>query len=80
MNVTVKEFRTQPSRILSLVQAGNDVTITLRGKPAARIVPIQDPQINATDDFFIGFGIWKDREVMADASAYVEAMREGRKI
>jgi prevent-host-death family protein len=80
MNVTVKELRTQPSRILALVQAGTDVTITLRGKPAARIVPAQEQQADIEDDFLIGFGIWKDREDMTDATAYVEAMRAGRVI
>jgi antitoxin (DNA-binding transcriptional repressor) of toxin-antitoxin stability system len=63
-----------------LVKGGTDVTITLRGKPAAKLIPIQESQAQGDDDFFIGFGIWKDRDEMSDATAYVEGTRKGRSI
>ncbi|MDR1087681.1 MAG: type II toxin-antitoxin system prevent-host-death family antitoxin [Coriobacteriales bacterium] len=81
MEVTVKELRSQPGRILSMVQSGRDITITMRGKPAAKIIPLDQAKCEvAEDDFFLGFGIWKDRDDMADSTAFVEKMRKGRDI
>jgi prevent-host-death family protein len=81
MEVTVKELRSQPGRILSMVQSGKDITITMRGKPAARIIPIDEANSETSkDDFFIGFGIWKNRDDMADSTAFVNKMRKGREI
>jgi prevent-host-death family protein len=80
MDVSVKELRAQPGRILSMVKAGDEVTITMRGKPTAKIIPIIDTPAESEDDMFIGFGIWKNREDMEDTAAYVADMRKGRSI
>jgi prevent-host-death family protein len=81
MEVTVKELRSQPGRILSMVQSGNDITITMRGRPAARIVPIDEPKDKASeDDLFVGFGMWRGRDDMASPTAFVEEMRKGRTV
>ena len=37
--VNVHEAKTQLSRLLARVEAGEDVTIARRGKPVARLVP-----------------------------------------
>ncbi|MDR0852116.1 MAG: type II toxin-antitoxin system prevent-host-death family antitoxin [Clostridiales Family XIII bacterium] len=79
MQVTVKELRTQPGRIISMVRSGNDITITLRGKPTAKIVPLDYlPADETTDDELIAFGMWRDREDLQDPSAYVAELRKGR--
>jgi prevent-host-death family protein len=81
MNISVKEFRTQPSRVLSLVKSGTDITITLRGKPTAKLIPIEEPQrAIGDDDFYIGFGMWKNRENATSSVDVVEKMRRGRQI
>jgi prevent-host-death family protein len=80
MNIPVKELRTQPGRVLSLVRTGVDVTITYRGKPTAKLIPIEEPKEVSEDDFFVGFGIFKDREDMASPTAFVEKMRRGHRI
>jgi prevent-host-death family protein len=81
MNISVKELRTQPSRILSLVKTGTDITITLRGKPAAKLIPLEEPHAEAgDDDFYVGFGLWKNRENTTSSVDVVEEMRKGRRI
>ncbi len=79
MDVSIKELRTQAGRIVSMASSGNDITITFRGKPAAKIVPLDyaAPKEGA-DDSLSAFGMWKNREDMKDPSAYVEELRKGR--
>jgi prevent-host-death family protein len=43
---TLKEFALNPSKVIHLVMTGEeDVTITLRGIPAVRIVPATGPDV-----------------------------------
>ena len=59
---------------------GEEVVITYRGTPRAKIVPVSKPSKRAStkkqNDFC---GIWKDRKDMEDVEAYVRKLREGRK-
>lgn len=82
MEVSVKELRKQPGRIISMVGSGNSITITMRGKPAAKIVPLDEPvkEKNTFDDELFAFGMWKDREDMKDPSAFVADLRKGRSL
>lgn len=41
VEVGVHEAKTKLSKLLALVEAGEDVVITRGGKPVARLVPIQ---------------------------------------
>jgi antitoxin (DNA-binding transcriptional repressor) of toxin-antitoxin stability system len=61
-----------------MVSSGNEITITMRGKPAARIVPLDYATALHTDDL-TAFGMWKDREDMKDPSEFVAELRKGRK-
>ena len=42
--VNVSQAKTQLSRLLARVEAGEEVTITRRGKPVARLVRLQAPE------------------------------------
>jgi prevent-host-death family protein len=77
MQVSVKELRVQPGRILAIVQNGGEVTVTMRGKPAAKIVPIRDDE--APKILPSAFGMWGERDDMEDVSAYVDGIRKGRR-
>lgn len=79
MEISVKELRKQPGRIISIVGSGNSVTVTMRGKPAAKIVPLDTRSENEDDnnDSF-AFGMWKDRDDMKDPAAFVADLRKGR--
>jgi prevent-host-death family protein len=41
---TLAEAKAQLSRLVEMVEAGEDVTITKRGRPAVRIVPSTPPR------------------------------------
>jgi prevent-host-death family protein len=81
MEVSVKELRAQPGRIIAMAGSGNNITITVRGKPAAKIVPLDYvPEKENTDDEQPAFGMWKDREDMENPSAFVAGLRKGRNL
>jgi prevent-host-death family protein len=73
----MKELKTRPGRIISMVNDGNEITVTLRGKPAAKIVPVERSAAAAPDD---AFGIWKDRRDMDDVDAFLDSMRKDREL
>ena len=81
MEITTKQLRAQPGRILSQVNNGLDVTITYRGKPSAKIIPItkrESANIDDTCDEL--FGIWKGRKEIENVEKYIRNMRKGRKM
>jgi antitoxin (DNA-binding transcriptional repressor) of toxin-antitoxin stability system len=62
MQVSVKELRKEPGRIISMVGSGNCITVTMRGKPAAKIVLLDYvPEEAHADEELLAFGMWKDR-------------------
>ena len=81
MEITTKQLRIQPGRIISQVSDGQVVTITYRGKPRAKIVPITDKRIfdieDSSDELF---GIWKNRKEMENVEQYIRNIRKGRKL
>jgi len=81
MVITTKQLRVQPGKIISQVNNGLDVTITYRGKPSAKIVPInKEKSINTKNTEDLLFGIWKDKKDITDVDQYVRNMRKGRKL
>ena len=79
MEVTTKELRIQPGKIIEYVVNGEEVTVTFRGKPLARIVPITMETVASTIEDDVIFGMWKDREQEGRVEDVVRTMREGRK-
>ncbi|GHV30362.1 hypothetical protein AGMMS4952_17270 [Spirochaetia bacterium] len=83
MEITTKQLRIQPGRIISQVNNGQEITITYRGKPCAKIIPINKQNFdlqNAEETDNELFGMWKDREDMGDVEQYVRNLRKGRKL
>jgi prevent-host-death family protein len=81
MEITTKQLRIQPGRIISQVNNGQEITITYRGKACAKIVPLfprKKIDLEESDDEL--FGIWKDRIEMENVEQYVRNMRKGRKL
>ena len=79
MEVTTKELRIQPGKIIEYVVNGEEVTVTFRGKPLARIVPITMETVASTIEDDDIFGMWKDREQEGRVEDVVRTMREWRK-
>ena len=78
MEVSTKELRIQPGRIIDQVVNGEEVTVTFRGKALARIVPMASTTAKSDQDEPGIFGMWKDRELADSVDSQLRTMREGR--
>ncbi|MDR1316847.1 MAG: type II toxin-antitoxin system prevent-host-death family antitoxin [Spirochaetales bacterium] len=81
MEVTTKQLRSQPGRIISQVNNGQEITITYRGKAFAKIVPCKKESskqsANPENELF---GMWKNRDDINDVDRYVRNIRKGRDV
>jgi len=60
MKATAKDLRFQSRELLNTVNRGEEVVITYRGNPCAKLVPYQsEGKKNKEDELF---GIWKDHK------------------
>ena len=76
MTVTAKDLRFNVNMLFDVLSKGEDITITYRGKPKAKLVSTDrsDDNNNKKDDSL--FGLWKDRDGSVDDM--VRGMRKGR--
>ena len=79
MVVTAKQLRIEGGRIISQAENGQEITITFRGKPRAKIVPLGGRKSGAEKTDSELFGIWKDRKDMVNTEQFVRNLRKGRK-
>jgi prevent-host-death family protein len=80
MEITTKQLRLESGKIISQVSKGQEITITYRGKPRAKIIPIEDKRMPVSQEPLNElFGIWKDREDIADVEQFARNIRKGRK-
>jgi len=79
MKATAKDLRVHSKGLLDAVSKGEDVIITFRGKPCARLVPYEKTDKSAVldnkDDLF---GIWADRTDIESVEGYIQNLRKGR--
>ena len=76
MNATAKDLRFHSKELLDTVTRGEEVVITYRGKPCAKLVPFT-PEIRKAETNEL-FGIWKDHDATQDVDGYVRKLRKGR--
>lgn len=76
MKVTTKELRIQPGKIIDQVSAGQEITVTYRGKPLAKIIPFKSSISNKEDTTI--FGMWKNHSQSESVEDYVRNLRKGR--
>jgi prevent-host-death family protein len=76
MNATAKDLRFHSRELLDTVKRGEEVVITYRGKPCAKLVPFSEGAKEESANEL--FGLWKDREELQDVDAYVRKIRKGR--
>ncbi|VAW36260.1 hypothetical protein MNBD_CHLOROFLEXI01-3232 [hydrothermal vent metagenome] len=74
MQATAKDLRFNVKALLDTVTRGEEVIITYRGKPLAKLVPFED-EISDEDALF---GIWADHSQSNDVNAYIQTIRKGR--
>jgi prevent-host-death family protein len=79
MKATAKDLRIHSKGLLDAVSKGEDVVITFRGKPCARLVPYEEVAKTALlDNQNDLFGIWADRVDIESVEGYVQNLRKGR--
>jgi len=77
MEITAKELRGKPGRIIEQAARGTEVIITIHGKKMARLVPYRTENAeNGIEDEL--FGLWKDRDGIGSVDEYVRSLRKGR--
>lgn len=79
MEVTAKELRIHPGKIIELVSRGIEVIITYRGKKLAKLIPFEEDLVtheNGTDEIF---GLWKNHPAALSVEEEVRSARKGRK-
>lgn len=82
MNATIVDLRYHMKDVLRAIDRGETVTILYRGKEKAKLMPVvpskadPDRQERTEDQPF--FGMWRDRDEMADPVAFVRNLRKPR--
>lgn len=74
MTVTAKDLRFNISMLFDVLNKGEEVLITYRGKAKAKLIPHDEPSNEVKVDNI--FGMWQDRE--EDVDTMVRDMRQGR--
>ena len=79
MEATAKDLRFHVKELLDAVSRGEEVTITYRGEPCAKLVPY-DPDEKREDSrqHSALFGLWANREDLDDVESYVRERRKTR--
>ena len=77
MRATAKDLRFHSTELLNTVKRGEEVIITYRGKPCAKLVPIEEENEQEITSNEL-FGIWKDNDQVKDVEDYVRNIRKGR--
>ena len=75
MKATAKDLRFHSKELLDTVNRGEEVIITFRGKPCAKLVPFKEAEKTKEDTLF---GIWKDNDTVQNVEEYVRNLRKGR--
>ncbi len=76
MKATAKDLRFYSKELIDSVSRGEEVVITFRGKPCAKLVPYRELRDKNNENEL--FGIWKDNDAVEDVNEYVRNLRKGR--
>ncbi len=77
MQATAKDLRFHSTELLNTVKRGEEVIITYRGKPCAKLIPISEEEKNHVMSNEL-FGIWRDNDQTEDVESYLRNVRKGR--
>ena len=76
MKATAKDLRFRSKELIDTVKRGEEVVITFRGKPCAKLVPFDNHKESVIENDL--FGIWKDHDQSANVDEYLRNLRKGR--
>ena len=74
MIVTAKDLRFNITMLFDMLSKGEDITVTYRGKPKAKLIAVKDEINEKKSDMM--FGMWKDQE--EDVDTYIRNIRSRR--
>jgi prevent-host-death family protein len=77
MHASAKDLRFHSKNLLEAVSRGEEVIITYRGKPCAKLTPLKESNKTRSQSDPL-FGIWKDHDGTKDVTKYVRNLRKGR--
>jgi prevent-host-death family protein len=77
MQASAKDLRFYSKKLLDVVSRGEEVIITYRGKPCAKLAPLDEAGKKEPQEDPL-FGIWKDHKPTKDVDKYVRKLRKGR--
>ncbi len=77
MKATAKDLRFHTKELLETVSRGEEVIITFRGKPQAKLIPIDSESKNENPESKL-YGIWKNYDLVRNVQKYVRELREER--
>ena len=76
MEATAKDLRFNSKELINAVSRGEEVVITFRGRPCAKLIPYNDEKDGDVKSDL--FGIWKDNDKVEDVNKYIRSCRNGR--
>jgi len=77
MHASAKDLRFHSKNLLEAVSRGEEVIITYRGKPCAKLMPLKESNKRLTQSDPL-FGIWKDHDETKDVTKFIRNLRKGR--
>jgi len=80
MEITTKELRMQPGRIIDQAANGQEIIVTFRGKPLVRIVPFKKKSNTIGKDGASIFGLWKNHDEVTNVEEHIRKLRKGRQV
>lgn len=76
MKATAKDLRFHSKGLLDSISRGEEIVITFRGKPCAKLVPYQEQKKTTGKNEL--FGMWKDNNAIQNVDKFVRNIRKGR--
>jgi len=81
MEVTTKQLGIEPERIIFQAASGQEITVTYRGQPCVKIVPIMGTKNFVSNEMENElFGLWKNRRETENVEQFARDLRKGRKL
>ncbi len=77
MKATAKDLRFHSKELLNSVSRGEEIIITYRGKPCAKLIPYEELKNNKKKKNEL-FGIWKNNDIVENVDDHVRNLRKGR--
>ena len=85
MNASIVDLRYHMKEVLRAIDRGESVTVLYRGKAKAKLMPVGSPSGSRDKgapkmkDQPL-FGMWRDREDLADPASYLRKLRQARPV